>query len=440
MTDVATLAPPLALIPSAPAMDFRAIEQMCHLFSRSQYVTGSASDIFVIIMYGFELGLPPAMALHTIRFIKGKPCCTGQALLLLLRRARIEIEMPDPATITDAATVRLRRSGGGWQSFSYTRQMASDGGVLTLDNWQRQPGVQLLWRALSQAARLFAPDVVCDLQTIEEVDPAIHVDATGAPIESVTITPPAKAPPPADPPAQTTSSSSESTWADNAQDWSKFATWLRDRKQLTLESAAQLVGMKDYTSASWGKQFTDGKAACIAIEAALKTKADQPARPKAEWVPEIIETALQVYDMTGDEMLKVIGKKSWSDFADKASAETTMHKTAVERQLPVVSTRAFFRRTPNADELIDFETPGIILTLTGGRDTLLQKLGDDGQPFEEANSLTVWESGTHYDIDPIKLVWKKSKKGLITVESVAMVTPYEADELPVDPELEAAPA
>lgn len=127
------------------------------------------ADAFFVMTYGRELGIPPMTALKTIYVIDGKPSCSGQALLALMRRAGIRVELPDPGTVTDRATIRVKRPDGDWREYTYTREMAQRAGLLNRKTWQQYPAEMLIWRAVSTAARFEAGDVVGGLYTVDEV-------------------------------------------------------------------------------------------------------------------------------------------------------------------------------------------------------------------------------------------------------------------------------
>lgn len=152
------------------------------LQSNSKDVGQRMADSFFVAMYGYELGIAPITALQQIYVINGKPSCSGQLMLSLVRRAGFVVDMPDPATITDKATVGIQRPGGKMKQYTYTNDMAKQAGLLGKGMWAKYPREMLMWRAVSTACRMEAGDVIGGLYTVEEISPDTPVDHDGAPL------------------------------------------------------------------------------------------------------------------------------------------------------------------------------------------------------------------------------------------------------------------
>lgn len=137
------------------------------------------SDAFVIMMMGVEMGLSPISSLRLIHVIKGTPTVSGAGMLAILKRAGVEVEMPNIGNVTDSATVRLRRPGDTeWFESTFTLQMAQTAGITSNTGWKNYPANMLIWRALSNAARMHTPDIINGLYTKEEIADA-QFDADG---------------------------------------------------------------------------------------------------------------------------------------------------------------------------------------------------------------------------------------------------------------------
>jgi hypothetical protein len=370
------------------------------------------ADALYVMMLGLEVGLPAAMALRAIRLDAGQACISPRTALYILVKAGFEVVMPDPATLDAESVVKIRRPSSA-EYRSYKCPIADDKETA-------------IWAAVASAARLEAVDYLGGLHivmpAVNPSAPAVQAHSNGDPAST---------------------SSEDDADEDKAREdsgpkpwpqteaWGIFKDWLH-KLGLSVDDARVLAGLEP--NESWAARYPTAKEACVVIDERRK----QPATPKKAWVPEVIETAKHVYQLDPESMLKILGKKSFNDFPDKAAAENTMHRTAVERQLPVVSDRVTYSNYGKNGKAIEFETPGIILRLPGGREAIVQKLGDDGKVFYDENGLTVWETGQQYDIDPVKIVWSKNQKGVITIESITLVTPYAAydeqatDDKPID--------
>lgn len=179
-------------IPTVPTMqEIDALNAMCKIAAYSGFLnstsrdnTQRAADAFFVMMYGRELGIPAMTALKTIYVIDGKPSCSGQALLALMRKGGVEVDMPDPGSVTDKAVVKVKRPGAtAWKSYTYTLAMAEKARLLGKDNWKKAPAEMLIWRAVSTACRFEAPDIVGGLYTIEELTPDTPVNEQGDPLD-----------------------------------------------------------------------------------------------------------------------------------------------------------------------------------------------------------------------------------------------------------------
>lgn len=193
--------------------ELQVVERLAQMISRSQMLRSRTTDpqersaeAIYIMLLGRELGLSPLASLQNINLINGKPVVSGQALLGIMRQRGLEVEVPDPAGVTDAATVRVRRPGRDWVSYSYTREMARKAELLNKPGnmWNKYPAEMLIWRAVSTASRMAASDLMLGLYTVEEIDETAQLNEDGEligqlPAPRLTALPaPAAAPPPPD--------------------------------------------------------------------------------------------------------------------------------------------------------------------------------------------------------------------------------------------------
>lgn len=184
--------------------ELQVVERLAQVISGSQMLRSRTTDprernaeAIYIMLLGRELGLSPLAALQNINLISGKPVVSGQALLGIMRQRGLEVEVPDPASVSDAAVVRVRRPGRDWVSYSYTREMARKAELLNKPGnmWNKYPAEMLIWRAVSTASRMAASDLMLGLYTVEEIDETAQLNEDGEPIAQL----PAPAVPPATP-------------------------------------------------------------------------------------------------------------------------------------------------------------------------------------------------------------------------------------------------
>lgn len=163
-----------------------------------------ASKALARIMLGADLGMSPTQALMGIDIVKGNPQIRGVALGRMVR----ESEQYDYAVLdrdftegAESATVALYRrdESGAWpvvedeegETFptsvgpvtirkgkrlpeaveAFKLDQAKKRGLVKTDGaWDTQPEVMVVWRALSQLVRFYAPDVIGGMPVYTEAD------------------------------------------------------------------------------------------------------------------------------------------------------------------------------------------------------------------------------------------------------------------------------
>jgi hypothetical protein len=131
----------------------------------------------IIIAAGQEMGLQPLQALRTMSFIRGRLCMTVQLQLAMARqRAGVRIETLEETADGNAVTVTLVRDGER-VTVTYTLDDAERAGLADQRNWRLYPRQMLRWRAIGDALRIIAPDVVMGLLDPEEASSLDPVDA-----------------------------------------------------------------------------------------------------------------------------------------------------------------------------------------------------------------------------------------------------------------------
>lgn len=130
-----------------------------------------------IIELGRELGLAPMVSLNAISIIEGRPSISGQAMLAMLERAGIGVEIVEK----NKQACRLTFTRPGKKPWTETFTMADaaqikdkSGKPLTQKtNYLNFPEEMCLWRCLAKGARAYAADVVMSLYAKEEMDAAV---------------------------------------------------------------------------------------------------------------------------------------------------------------------------------------------------------------------------------------------------------------------------
>jgi hypothetical protein len=135
------------------------------------------AQAMIIIAAGQEMGLQPLQALRTMSFIRGRLTMTVQLQLAMARqRAGVRVETLEESADGTAVTVTLVRDGER-VTVTYTLADARRAGLADQRNWRLYPRQMLRWRAIGDALRIIAPDVVMGLLDPDEASSLDPVDA-----------------------------------------------------------------------------------------------------------------------------------------------------------------------------------------------------------------------------------------------------------------------
>ena len=120
---------------------------------------GKPADILIAIGLGQSMGLSPAESLYRISVIKGKPTASAELIAANVRKAGHKLRVRGDDT---SCTAQIIRADDPEFPFEVTRDMAwaQQMGLARNDNYQRQPGTMLQWRAITAVARLACPEAL----------------------------------------------------------------------------------------------------------------------------------------------------------------------------------------------------------------------------------------------------------------------------------------
>lgn len=241
----ATTADTVSLV--AWANEMAAAGQLADSLCRTQFVPenfrGKQGDTAAAIMMGKSLGMDPLNALQNLFVVRGRPGMYARTMHSLVLRAGHEVYRA--AATEQAVTVRARRRGDTqWQEFTWTMDRAKKAGYVGNQKYQTDPMGMLSAKALAEACRTIAPDVLTGIAatTVEEIQLGDYEDAevvedtstpAPAPTESkrtVKRKPRAKAPEPQAPDLPPAPAPEPDTEADDEQD-TDDAPVMSDRAQ-----------------------------------------------------------------------------------------------------------------------------------------------------------------------------------------------------------------
>lgn len=457
----------------------------------------NAYDAFFIIMYGYELGISPMAALRTIYSIDGTPVCSGEAMLALIRKSGLSASIRMETGEQAAKVYMKRRDTDEEYTATFSLDDAKRANLLGKKNWQMYPKKMMLWRAVSECAKVLFGDVIGGLYTLEEIAPDTEVSEVGEPVGKIVVSrettlnePPQQSrtieqPDPIEegeiveepqtspgriyeydkqqpPPEQQQRDPKDVLGAgDNRripQDEPPVKDWYTPNKaafdaelakrNLTYASACELMGEQI------GVYFSTGKAALNAIDGKLKAakpngsgapaQPPQTPPPAAGWTDEsylaFTNWLMNSYNKVAPEMLLLTGKKDWrADFASPDAARAEVRRIIMTRQLEMVTTRMKYiplGKGKAMNLICDAQT----FSVPGGRTEIKKLLGDDGEAFAKHVGMEDWTEGNQYDnLPPLKVVWavgagKDAKPAVLGLKLVDPLPTHDEEQPAQQPE------
>lgn len=117
------------------------------------------ANVLIAMGLGDAMGLSPAESLYRITVIQGKPTASAELIAANVRKAGHKLRVRGDDT---SATAQIVRADDPDFVFEVTRDVewARGMGLLGKDNYKKQPGTMLQWRAITAVARLACPEAL----------------------------------------------------------------------------------------------------------------------------------------------------------------------------------------------------------------------------------------------------------------------------------------
>jgi len=160
------------------------------------------ANVLIAVGLGSSMGLSQAESLYRIAVIKGKPTAGAELIASNVRKSGHRLRVRGDETTCTATIIRADDPG---YEFSVTRDLAwaKGMGLAGNDNYKKQPGTMLQWRAITAVARqacpealygvVYSSDEMFDMDSPEPRPPqkqrAPHVQAAPAPKPAATPEP-----------------------------------------------------------------------------------------------------------------------------------------------------------------------------------------------------------------------------------------------------------
>lgn len=133
-------------------------------------------DCFVAIEMATRMGISPLVVMQNMYVVKGKPSWAGQACTMLIESCGKfknvkHVYTGEKGTENRGCYVSAVRVSDGQQvdGVEVTLAMAKAEGWTSNPKWRNMPELMLAYRASSFFARVYCPDAMMGVQTVEEV-------------------------------------------------------------------------------------------------------------------------------------------------------------------------------------------------------------------------------------------------------------------------------
>lgn len=146
---------------------------------------GNPANVLVAIQYGASLGIEPMAALQNIDVIQGTPTLSAKAVAAMVRANGHKLWMNEDEQ-NMSATCTIVRNDDKEHPVTVTRDKAwaQRMGLLTKDNYKKQPTTMLMWRAVTACANRACPELFLGLggaytaDELHDMDDMTPVEAT----------------------------------------------------------------------------------------------------------------------------------------------------------------------------------------------------------------------------------------------------------------------
>lgn len=173
---------------------------------------GKPADVMIAANLGASMGLSPAEALYRIAVIKGKPTASAELIAANVRKAGHRLRVIGDDTKAVASIWRADDPEFEFRE-EWTIERAAKMGLTNNDNWKKQPGTMLKWRAITACARLACPEALYGVGYVpDEIgdsrpEPAVQTVAEALAVQAEVV--PDAAPDAAEAPAAISKSQSD---------------------------------------------------------------------------------------------------------------------------------------------------------------------------------------------------------------------------------------
>lgn len=159
----------LAMVPRS----FDEAKDMASTYAQSNLLStalrGKPADVFVTLMAGHELGLPPMASLRGIHVVEGKPVLAAATMVAIVLATGSAEYFQRVAETDDSVTYETKRRGAPAPvRCTWTMKMAQQAKLTGKDNWSKYPRAMLKARCQAELAREVYPDKLAGVYDPDE--------------------------------------------------------------------------------------------------------------------------------------------------------------------------------------------------------------------------------------------------------------------------------
>lgn len=138
---------------------------------------GSPEQAVMIMLKGYELGLPFTASFELIHIIQGKPSLSPRGALAIIQASGLlaDLKIEEQPGV---CTVAMKRTNGTEYTTTFTLEDAKRAGIVNPDSgWQKYQANMLRWRSVGFCADVLFADVLGGMKRADEF--GAMIDAQG---------------------------------------------------------------------------------------------------------------------------------------------------------------------------------------------------------------------------------------------------------------------
>lgn len=163
------------------------IQRIAAVYCRSNMIPahfrGKIEDVFVVCQMAFRMQVDPLMMLQNTYVVSGKPGIAGQMAIALVNasgafRGRIKFRYEGQGMTRSCVAWAIDKQTGETLECRVDMQIAVAEGWTKNNKWKSMPDQMLAYRSGAWFARLYCPDALFGMSTIDELEDMGMINVT----------------------------------------------------------------------------------------------------------------------------------------------------------------------------------------------------------------------------------------------------------------------